>query len=108
MAFPAPLPIPNYDSGQSLEGMRAVEGIIQSGSITPSDTNGYTVTIDGVTQYTRARWLYLGISGDVTVKKWDGNNQTYTNLAAGVWHPIHTIGVMSTNTDPGLEMIWGN
>lgn len=109
MAFPLPIPIPNYDPNLSLEELRSVGTILQSGSVTPSDTNGYTTPdANGVNQFTRARFLYLGVSGDVTVVKWDLTTQLYTNVAAGVFHPISTVGVMSTGTSPSLEIIWGN
>ncbi len=100
MTLPLPLPVAGYDGEQSLQGLRAVEGILDSGTVTPSDTIMYGNTI-------RARWLYVGNTGDITLIKWDGTLQLYKNVAAGVAHPFHSIGVMSTGTT-ATNMVWGS
>lgn len=44
------------------------------------------------------RWIYVGASGDVSVVKWDGTTQLLSGLAAGVWHPIHSISINTAGT----------
>lgn len=100
MTLPLPLAVTGYDGELSLEGMRAVEGILDSGTVTPSDTVMYGNTV-------RARWLYVGVTGNVTLIKWDGTLQLYKNVAGGVAHPFHSIGVMATGTT-ATDMVWGN
>jgi len=43
-------------------------------------------------------WLYVGVTGDVSYVKWDGNTQVLLNLAAGVWHPIYSVMINSSGT----------
>lgn len=44
------------------------------------------------------RWLYVGVTGNVSYIKWDGTTQVLVGLAAGVWHPIHSISINSSGT----------
>ena len=88
--------------------------------IPPLDPNAYTgpvrtmagvarmanVTLD--TPYGEfARWLYVGTTGNVSIIKWDGTNQTLVGLAAGIWHPIFSIGVNSVGTTAS-NLVWGS
>lgn len=57
-------------------------------AITPNDT----------TRITPTRGLYVGVSGDVKVIMLDGTTVTFTDLAAGVIHPITCVLVYSTGT----------
>jgi hypothetical protein len=45
------------------------------------------------------RGLYVGVSGDVKVVSVDGNDVTFTSLAAGIIHPISCTLVYATGTD---------
>lgn len=54
-----------------------------------------------------ARWLYVGVSGNVTYVKWDGTTQLLVGLAAGVWHPIYSIQVNSSGTTAS-SLVWGS
>lgn len=44
------------------------------------------------------RWLYVGVTGNVSYVKWDGTTQTLAGLAAGVWHPIYSVMINTTGT----------
>lgn len=44
------------------------------------------------------RWLYVGVSGNVSYVKWDGTTQVLNGLAAGVWHPIYSVMINSSGT----------
>lgn len=54
-----------------------------------------------------ARWLYVGVTGDVSYTKWDGTTQTLVGLASGVWHPIFSIKVNSVGTT-ATNLVWGS
>lgn len=89
--------IPNYDpQGGMTNTARALGVIMQSGSVTLDVDYGVN-----------ARWLFVGATGNVTVKKWDGTTQLYGNLAAGVCHPIASIGILSSGTT-ATGIVWGN
>ncbi len=57
-------------------------------AVTPHDTNNIDPT----------RGLYVGVSGDVKVVMLDGTTITFTNMAAGVIHPLQVVRVFSTGT----------
>jgi len=86
-----------YSETQS-NPVRSLTGVIDMGTVTPGTYYG-----DGVT----ARWLFIGTTGNVTIIKIDGNTQSLTNIAAGVFHPIHHIGVAISGTTAG-GLVWGN
>ena len=44
------------------------------------------------------RWLYVGVSGNISYVKWDGTTQVLSGLAAGVWHPIYSVQINSVGT----------
>jgi hypothetical protein len=54
--------------------------------------------VTGGDTYDEQRGLYVGGTGDVVITQPSGNNTTYTALAAGVWHPICSIGIVATGT----------
>lgn len=66
----------------------AITPIYRAEAVTPHDTN----TIE------QTRGLYVGASGDVVVTMADGNDVTFTALAAGTIHPIQCVRVKQTNT----------
>ena len=98
---------------------------LQTINIPPLDPNGYTgpvramsgvgrtanVVLDvpygtnGIQDY--ARWLYVGVSGNVSYVKWDGTTQVLTGLVAGIWHPILSIMVNSASTT-ATNIVWGS
>ncbi len=46
----------------------------------------------------KMRWLYVGVTGDVSYVKWDGTTQVLVGLAAGVFHPIYSLQINSVGT----------
>jgi hypothetical protein len=61
--------------------------------------NAVDVTPSNTVNLTRpARGLYVGVTGNVVVINLLGNIDTYTNLAAGIWHPIAFTRVNATGT----------
>lgn len=46
----------------------------------------------------KMRWLYVGVTGNVSYVKWDGTTQVLVGLAAGVWHPIFSLAINSSGT----------
>lgn len=46
----------------------------------------------------KMRWLYVGVTGNVSYVKWDGTTQILTNLAAGIFHPILSLQINSSGT----------
>jgi len=56
-----------------------------------------------------ARWLYVGTTGNLSYVKWDGTTENLIGLAAGVWHPIHTIMCNAAGTTiPAASLRWGS
>lgn len=51
---------------------------------------------NGAVEY--MRWMYVGVSGNVSYVKWDGTSQTLIGLVAGVWHPIYSVKINTTGT----------
>lgn len=92
-----PIEITKYDARGALTNpQRSLGAVMQSGDITFDVDYGNGIY---------ARWLYVGVSGNVSVKKWDGTTQVYVALPAG-FHPIASIGVNSTGTT-ATDLVWG-
>ena len=60
----------------------------RAAAVTPSDT----------ADLTNSGFLYVGASGNVKVDTSDGDTVTFTDLAAGIVHPIRVKRVYSTGT----------
>lgn len=58
-------------------------------AITPDDSNDMANTTRGI---------YVGGSGDLKVDMFGGETVTFTNLLAGVIHPIRAVRVYATGT----------
>ncbi len=50
------------------------------------------------TSYSKARGLYVGVTGNVVVTQPDATTTTYTGLAAGYWHPIYSTNIVASGT----------
>lgn len=57
--------------------------------VTPNDSTDLTHVTRGI---------YVGVTGDVKITNVNGQTVTYTNLAAGVHHPMCVSRVWSTGT----------
>lgn len=74
---------PNLKTGPS----RIMSGPVRINTATPGTPYGEFAT-----------WLYVGVTGDVSIIKWDGTTIVIPGLIAGVWHPIYSIGVNTSGT----------
>jgi hypothetical protein len=63
--------------------------------------SGVVRTLDPVlgTEYGEfMRWLYVGVTGNVSYVKWDGTTEVLVGLASGVWHPVYSKMINSAGT----------
>lgn len=89
--------IPPLD-GQTFTGpTRTMSGVART-LIPTLDTQYIGVDQAGNPVTEKMRWLYVGVTGNVTYVKWDGTTQLLTNLAAGVFHPILSLQINSAGT----------
>lgn len=93
--------IPALDPNAYTGPTRVMAGVARTGDITVDTFYGANGTVEF------ARWLYVGVSGNVSYKKWDGTDQTLIGLVAGVWHPIFSIMVNNADTT-ATNLIWGS
>lgn len=81
---------------------RVMAGVARTGDVTPGTLYGNA----GVaTEF--ARWLYVGVAGNVSYVKWDGTTQILVGLAAGIWHPIFSLQVNTVGTT-ATSIVWGS
>lgn len=80
---------------------RVMAGVARTGNVTLDTLYGDNGSVEF------ARWLYVGVTGNVSYRKWDGTNQTLIGLAAGVWHPIFSIQV-NTALTTATSLVWGS
>lgn len=88
---------PNLFTGPS----RQMSGVGRTGDV----ALGVAYGTNGATEY--ARWLYVGVTGNVSYVKWDGTTQVLVGLAAGVMHPIFSIAINSAGTT-ATSIVWGS
>jgi hypothetical protein len=93
--------IPALDPNAYTGPTRVMSGVARTGTVTNDTYFGANNSVEF------ARWLYVGVTGDVSYTKWDGTNQTLTGLAAGVWHPIFSIKINSAGTT-ATGIVWGS
>lgn len=80
---------------------RILGSMVRSGNVVLDTPHG------GDSAPEAASMLYVGVTGNVTVVKWDGTTQLYTNLAAGVIHKIASLQINSAGTT-ATGLIWGS
>jgi hypothetical protein len=88
--------VSKFDPNNFTGPMRMLAGPVRMGSITPGTPYGEF-----------ANWLFVGSTGNVSVIKWDGTTQVLTNMAAGIWHRMGSIGVNSSGTTAS-GLVWGS
>lgn len=93
--------IPALDPNTFTGPTRVMSGVARTGAVTLNTMYG----ANGQVEF--ARWLYIGVTGTVSYRKWDGTDQTLVGLAAGVWHPIYSIQVNSSGTT-ATNLVWGS
>lgn len=64
----------------------------------PSDNYAAVTPSDSTPLPWLSRGLFVGGAGDVVVVRRDGEQVTFTGVAAGTWLPIRVAGVMATGT----------
>lgn len=100
MAIPVVV-IPPLDPNIFTGPTRVMAGVGRTGNVTLDTPYGAT----GVPEF--ARWLFVGVTGNVTYVKWDGTTQLLVGLAAGVWHPIYSMQVNTMGTS-ATNLVWGS
>lgn len=88
--------IEKLDPGTFTGPVRTMSGVARTGDITFDTHYGEF-----------ARWLYVGVTGNISYVKWDGTSQTLVGLAAGVWHPIYSISINTAGTT-ATSLVWGS
>jgi hypothetical protein len=96
MALQSYLNIPPLDPNNFTAQVRNLGGIGRTGTVTADTPYGEF-----------ARWLYVGVSGNISYVKWDGSTQVLNNIIAGVWHPILSVMVNSASTT-ATGLVWGS
>jgi hypothetical protein len=93
--------VPALDPNAYTGPTRVMSGVARTGTVTTNTMYGANGSIEF------ARWLYVGVSGNVSYRKWDGTDQTLIGLASGVWHPIFSIMINSAGTT-ATDLVWGS
>jgi hypothetical protein len=93
--------VPALDPNAYTGPTRIMSGVARTGSVVADSLYGPNGSVEF------ARWLYLGVTGNVSYMKWDGTSQTLVGLAAGVWHPIYSIKINSAGTT-ATSLVWGS
>jgi len=56
-----------------------------------------------------ARWIYVGVTGNLSYTKMDGTIETLPNIVAGIWHPIASVNILSAGTTIAANQLrWGS
>ena len=93
--------IPALDPNAYTGPTRVMSGVARTGDVSLDTYYGANNSVEF------ARWLYVGVTGNISYTKWDGTNQTLVGLAAGVWHPIFSIKV-NTAATTATSIAWGS
>ena len=81
--------------------VRVMSGVARTGDVVLDTPYGAA----GIPEF--GRWLYVGVTGNVSYIKWDGTTQDLVGLAAGVWHPIYSKMVNTIGTT-ATGLVWGS
>lgn len=99
--------VPPLDPNLYTAQVRMLSGPARTGTVTYNTGFTNSTTPAGVFEF--ARWLYVGTTGDLAYTKWDGTTETLPNIAAGIWHPIYAINVLTTGTTVAANQLrWGS
>ena len=99
--------VPPLDPNLYTAQVRVLSGPVRTGSVTYNTGFTNSSTPPGVLEF--SRWIYVGTTGDLSYTKWDGTTETLPNLAAGIWHPIYAVNILSVGStilEPQLR--WGS
>ena len=99
--------IPPLDPNLYSAQVRTLGGPARTGTVTYDTGFTNSTTPPGVLEF--ARWIYVGVTGDLAYTKWDGTTDLLPNLAAGIWHPIYAVNILTTGTGIAANMLrWGS
>lgn len=99
--------IPPLDPNLYTAQVRTLSGPARTGTVAYNTGFTNSTTPPGVFEF--ARWIYIGTSGNLAYTKWDGTTETLPNIAAGIWHPIFAINILSTGSTVAADQIrWGS
>jgi hypothetical protein len=93
--------IPALDPNAYTGPTRVMSGVARTGDAVLNTMYGANGSVEF------ARWLYAGVTGNVSYRKWDGTDQTLIGLSAGVWHPVFSIMVNAAGTT-ATDLVWGS
>jgi|SRR6185312_12921861 len=93
--------VPALDPNAYTGPTRVMAGVARTGTVTLDTLYGANGSVEF------ARWLYVGVTGTISYRKWDGTDQSLVGLAAGVWHPIYSIQVNTAGTT-ATSIVWGS
>jgi hypothetical protein len=93
--------VPPFDPFLNTGPTRQIRGMARMGTVTPNTLYGTGGNVEYATR------LYVGVTGDVTIVKWDGTTQLLKNLLQGVVHEICSIQVNSSGTT-ATNIVWGS
>ena len=93
--------VPALDPNAYTGPTRVMAGVARTGTVVLDTMYGNNNSVEF------ARWLYVGVTGNVSYIKWDGTTQDLIGLAAGVWHPFFSIQVNTSGTT-ATNIAWGS
>ncbi len=99
--------VPPLDPNGYTAQVRILGGPARTGTVTYDTGFTNSTTPPGVLEF--SRWIYVGTTGDLAYTKWDGTTEILPNLAAGVWHPIYAVNILTTgSTIAAAQLRWGS
>ncbi len=93
--------VPALDPNAYTGPTRVMSGVARTGDVVLDTYYGANGSVEF------ARWLYVGVTGNVSYTKWDGTDQTLIGLVSGVWHPVFSIKVNTASTT-ATSLVWGS
>lgn len=87
--------------------VRVLGGPARTGTVTYDTGFTNSTTPPGVLEF--ARWIYVGTTGDLAYTKWDGTTELLPGLAAGIWHPIYAVNILTAGSSiAAAQLRWGS
>lgn len=100
-------PTPPLDPNIYTAQVRVLGGPARTGTVAYDTGFTNSTTPPGVLEF--SRWIYVGTTGNLSYTKWDGTTESLPNLAAGIWHPIYAVNILSAgSTIAANQLIWGS
>jgi len=97
MALQKVLNVPPFDPNNISNGpYRLLAGPTRMGSVTLDTPYGEF-----------ANWLYVAVTGNVSIVKWDGTTQVLTAMLGGQWHRMGSLMINTVGTT-ATGLVWGS